>query len=185
LFRLKWCLDIKFGQLPEMAQSDYHLNRGDNWMADDYARQLAEHLRKKKEDANLETKKLLLEQELKRTEGPKLFHDLREFLESTIRDANTALNESILEMQGSPAVGKFTVLATVPPRRNKIEVILEPNTASIKYSLVLGSSRSDGYFTVRITNGELGYTFNNHQVTSIKKMGEMLLDWVTEKRANT
>jgi hypothetical protein len=154
-------------------------------MADDYARELAEHLRKKKEDANPETKKLVLEQELKRTEGPKLFHDLWECLETTVKDTNTALSERILEMQGSPAVEKFILLATLPPRKNKIEVILEPNTASIKYSLALGSTRSDGYFSVRITNGELGYTYNNRQVSSIKEIGRMMLDWITEKRTNT
>jgi hypothetical protein len=106
-------------------------------------------------------------------------------LETTVKDTNTALSERILEMQGSPAVEKFILLATLPPRKNKIEVILEPNTASIKYSLALGSTRSDGYFSVRITNGELGYTYNNRQVSSIKEIGRMMLDWITEKRTNT
>jgi hypothetical protein len=94
------------------------------------------------------------------------------------------VGEKVLEIQGSPAVETFIIVNAGSSRKNTLEVNLEPNTASIKYALTLGSSRSDGYFSARVSNGELGYTFNNRHTNSLKEMAEMMLDWIAERRTN-
>src|SRR5947209_15446369 len=124
-------------------------------MADDYVKQIAEHLRKKKEDDALETKKNLLEQELKRSGGPKYFHELREFLARIIKDTNEAVGERILEFEGAPAVETLIIKTSSHYRKNSIEVSLDPSMASIKYALRIGYSNSVGYFSAQVSNAQL------------------------------